>query len=89
MKYADEWERARTLIAKKHPFKGGKNYFADSLLYQDSLETDENLQSEESDSSNEVDMEPNAEEKCLWKIYPLIMSVDKLDFSTTANVQDE
>jgi len=27
MKYADERERVRTLIAEKHPFKGVENYF--------------------------------------------------------------
>jgi len=68
MEYAYEHERVMTLIAKRHPFKGIKNYFTDSLLYQDFLETDENLQPEESDSSNEVDTEPNTEEECLWKI---------------------
>jgi len=32
-------------------------------------------------------MEPEAEEKCLWEINPLVTSVDKLDFNTTANVK--
>jgi len=78
----------RTLVAERHPFKGVENYFSDSLLCQDSLETDENLQPEEPDSGNEADTEPETEEECLWKIIPLVTSVDKLDFSTTANVED-
>ena len=41
MKYVSEDEKVRMLIAESHPFKGVKNYFTDSLLYQDSLETDE------------------------------------------------
>ena len=68
MKYADEWEKVKTLIAEKHPFKGVENYFTDSLLYQDSLETDENLQPEEPDFGNGADMEPEAEEEYLWNI---------------------
>jgi len=39
MKHIDEDGKLRTLIAKRHPFKGVENYFTDSLLYQDSLET--------------------------------------------------
>ena len=42
MKYVDEEGKVRMLIAKRHPFKGVKNYLTDSLLYQDSHETDEN-----------------------------------------------
>ena len=65
MKYTDEYERVRTLIAKRHPFKRVENYFTDSLLYQSSLETDENLQPEASDSGNKADTEPEVEEECL------------------------
>jgi len=42
MKYVDRDEKVRTLIAERHPFKGIKNYFIDSLLYPDSQETNEN-----------------------------------------------
>ena len=31
IKYADEDGKVRTLIAERHPFKGVKNYFTDSL----------------------------------------------------------
>ena len=65
MKYTNEQERMRTLIAKRHPFKGVENYFTDSLLYQDYVETDENFQPEKSESGNEVDTEPEAEDECL------------------------
>ena len=58
MKYVDEDEKVRILIAERHPFKGVENYFTDSLLYQDSLETDENPHPKEPDSGNEADMEP-------------------------------
>ena len=34
IKYADEWERVRTLIVEKYPFKGVENYFTDSLPHQ-------------------------------------------------------
>ena len=64
IKYVDEDEKVRMLIAKRHPFKGVKSYFTDFLLYQDSLETDENLYPEEPNSNNEADMKP--EEECLW-----------------------
>ena len=33
MKYIDGDEKIRTLIVKRHPFKGLENYFTDSLLY--------------------------------------------------------
>ena len=67
MKYVDEDEKVRTLIAERHPFKEVENYFTESLLYQDSLETDENPQPEEPDSDIEADIEPEAEEECLWE----------------------
>jgi len=85
MKYVDGDEKVRTLIAERHLFKRVKNYFTNSLLYQDSLKADENPQSEEPDSSNEADVEPKAEEECLWKLNSLIMSVNKLDINNTAN----
>ena len=81
MKYIDADGKVRTLIAKRHPFKGVENYFTDSLLYQDSLETGDNPQPEESDSDNEADIEPEAEEECLWELNPRI----RLDFNNTAN----
>jgi len=87
IKYADKWERVRTFIAKRHPYKGVENYLTDSLLYQDSFETDENLQPKKSDSGNEGDTKSETEEECLWKINPLVTSIDKLDFNTTANIE--
>jgi len=78
----------RTLIAKRHPFKGVENYFIDSLLYQDFLEVDENPHPEEPNLGNDADMELE-EDECLWEINPLVTSIDKLDFDTTANVEDE
>jgi len=47
--------------------QGVKNYFTDSLFYQDSLETNENLYQEDLDSGNEADTKPKAEEKCSGK----------------------
>jgi len=73
------------LITEKHPFKGVKNYFTDSLLYQDSLETSKNPQSEEADSGNEADTEPEVEEECLWELNPLVTSINKLDVNNPAN----
>jgi len=34
---------------------------------------------------NEVDVEPEAEEECLWELNPLVMSINKLDVNNTAN----
>jgi len=85
MKYIDGDEKVRTLIAKRHPFKGVENYFTDSLLYQDSLETGDNPQLEESDSGNEADIEPEAEKKYLWELNPLVTSINKHDVNNTAN----
>jgi len=65
MEYGNEQERVRTLIAERHPFNGVKNYFTDSLLYQDSFEIYENLYVEEPDFGNEANMEPEVEEGCL------------------------
>jgi len=88
MKYVGEDEKVRTLIAERHLFKGVENCFTDSLLYQDSLEVNENTHPEESDSGNEAHTEPE-EDECLWKINPLVTSIDKLDIDTTANVESE
>ena len=84
MKYIDRSGKVRTLIAKRHSFKGVENYFTDSLLYQ-SLGTNENPQLEESDSGNEADTEPEAEEECMWKLNPLVTSINKLDINNTAD----
>ena len=78
MKCIDEDEKVRTLIDERHPFKGVKNYFTNSLLYQDSLEIDENPHPKELDSGNEIDTEPK-EDECLWKINLLVTSINKLD----------
>ena len=88
MKYVGEDGKVRTLIAERHPLKGVKNYFIDSLLYQDSLKANENPYPEEHDSSNEADTEPE-EDKYLWEINPLVTSIDKFNFHTTANVEGE
>ena len=65
--------------------QGVEDYYTDSLLYQDSLETDENPQPEKLDSRNEADVEPEAEEECLWELNPLVTSINKLDVNNTAN----
>jgi len=88
MKYVSRDGKVRTLIAKRHPFKGVKNYFTDFLLYQNSLEANENPHSEELDFGNEADTKPE-EDECLWEINPLVTSVGKLDPDTTANVKSE
>src|SRR3954464_9097658 len=38
MKYLDDQGQVRTLVAEQRPFKGVKNYFIDSLLYQEAHE---------------------------------------------------
>jgi len=88
MKYVDEDGKVRTLIVERHMFKGVKNYFTDSFLYQDSLETNKNSYPKEPDSGNEADTEPE-EEEYLWQINPLVTSIDKLGFNTTTNVEGE
>jgi len=88
MKYIGEDEKVRTLIAERHPFKGVKNYFTNSLFYQDSLQVDENPHPEEPNSGNEVDTEPE-EDECLWEINILVTSIDKLDFDATTNAESE
>jgi len=55
------------------------------LSPEDSLETDKNPQLEELDSGDEADVEPEVEEECLWKLNPLVTSVNKLDVNNTTN----
>ena len=57
----------------------------DSLLYQDSLEINENLRPEEPDSGNKADTEPEVEEKCMWKLNPLVTSINKFNVNNTAD----
>ena len=45
----------------------------------------ENSQPEKSDSGNEADIEPEAEEECLWELNPFVTSINKLDVDNTAN----
>ena len=89
MKYVDGDGKVRTLIAERYPFKRVENYFTDSLLYQDSLKIEKNPQPEELDSDNEADVEPEAEEKCLWELNSLVTSVNKFDVNNTASDIDE
>ena len=89
MKYIDGSGKVRTLIAERHPFKGVENYFRDSLLYQNSLETNKNPQPDGPDSRNEADIELEAKEECMWELSPLVMSINKLDVSNTADDVDE
>ena len=85
MKHIDGDGKVRTLIADRYLFKRVENYFTDSLLNQDSLVIDENPQPEELDSGNEADIEPEAEEECLWELNPFITSINKLYVNNTAN----
>ena len=66
-----------------------ENYFTNSLLYQNPLEAAKDLSPEDLDSGNEADTEPEPEEECLWKLNPLVTSIDKLDFNNTAKVDGE
>ena len=84
MKYTNEGV-VRTLIAKKHSSKRVKNYFTNSLLYQDSLEIAEDSSPEDSDSGNEADTEPEPEEEYLCEINSFVMSIDKLDLNSITN----
>ena len=78
----------KTLIAERHSFKEVENYFTDFFIYQDSLEADENPHPEELDSGNEAYTELE-EDECLWEINPLVTSIGKLNFDTSANVEGE
>lgn len=66
MKYIDEQGEMRTLIAERHAFKGVKNYFTNSVLYQDSLEIAPDI--EQPDSRDEADEEPESDDDCLWEL---------------------
>jgi len=90
IKWWNHWwrKKSKNVDCWKVSVQGVENYFTNSLLYQDSLEVDENSHPEEPDSSNEANTEPK-EEECLWKINPLIMSIDKPDFNTTAKIKSE
>ena len=74
MKYVDEEEKVRMLIAERYPFKRVENYLRLS-------------HPEEPDSRIEADTEP--EEECILEINLLVMSIDKLNFNTTDNVEDK
>jgi len=49
------------------------------------MEMNENPHPEEPDSGNKADIEPEAEEKCLWELNPLVTSANKLDINNPAN----
>ena len=85
MKYVGE-DESENVDCRKASVQRSPEYFTDSLLYQNSLEVDENSHPEELDSGNEADMELEEDER-LWEINPLVTSIDKLNFDTTANVE--
>jgi len=47
------------------------------------------IQPEDLDSGNEADTVPKIEKEYLWKLKPLVTSIDKLNFNNTANVEGE
>ena len=49
------------------------------------MKTDENPQPKELDSGDEADVEPEAEEECLWELNPPVTSINMLDVNNTAN----
>ena len=51
--------------------------------------TTEDPSLEDFDSSSEADTKPELQEEYLWKINPLVTSIDKLNFNNNANVEGE
>ena len=57
MKYVDNDDDVKIVVAERHPFKGVENYFTDSILHAEE-ESDEESPAEDLDSGNEADSEP-------------------------------
>ena len=62
MKYVNDEDEVRTLIAEKYLFKGVENFHTDSVFYSESQEE------EDVDSGNEADVEPDPEGNCPWEL---------------------
>ena len=45
----------------------------------------EDPQPEEPNSGNEADIEPEAEEECLWELNPLVTNINNLNINNPAN----
>lgn len=87
MKYVDEQGEVQMLVADRHPFKGVKNYFTNSVLYQHLIKT--GLDKEEPDSGNEADEVLELDNDFPWELDLSIIDQATLDVIDTTFGEDE
>jgi len=84
MKYVDGDGKVRTLVAERHPFKGVETT-SQTLSYTRFFRDRRESPARGLYYGNKADVEPEAEEECLWELNLLVTSVNKLDVNNTAN----
>ena len=70
-------------------FKGVKNYFTDSLLYQEDNELVKKLFPNDTDSGNEVDLESEEDALATFIIEPIAAYLDDPDCNNFADNRDK
>ena len=71
------------------PFKGVKNYFTDSLLYQENSKIVKKLLPEDIDNDNEADSESGDDPTTTFDVEPIVAYFDNLDCNNSAEADDE
>ena len=70
------------MFVEKQPFKGVKNYFTDTLLYQEVGETSKESLPDNDDSGNETDSESEADMPAILVSEPIIACFNNLQCNT-------
>jgi len=77
----------RMVFPETQPFKGVKNYFADSLLYQESSKVTKQPLPDDIDSGNEAEPESEEDTLATFAMYPLVAHLNDSYYNGTTNMK--
>jgi len=77
------------VFAEVQPFKGVKNYFTDSLLYQENIEQLKQSLLDDLDSGKEADSESEEDMPATISVEPIIAYLDGFDCNNLAENEGE
>ena len=77
------------VFAKMQPFKGVKNYFTDSLLYQENNETMKKSLPDDIDTGNEAGSELEEDASATFSMEPIVTYLDDPDCNNPAENEGE
>ena len=84
-KYVDDKAMGKTVLVEIQPFKRVKNYFIDSLLYQETSKVTKDLLPDDINSDNEADFESEEDTPATFAMESLVAYLDNPYCNTTEN----